>query len=100
MSGILGPPPSPPPGVRKKLWGSQTPRSMASLDTTWDVHADTGSSARRTRDLERPAQVVDALAHRMQSQVARICDRCIETRTIIPYFHHNTIGSLFQAQYY
>src|SRR5215207_7679815 len=68
------------------------------LRTQWDMRADSGALSGRALDPKRPAQVCDALAHRLQAEVSRERTRRIEALTIVRNFQEDLVRVLLQPQ--
>src|SRR5918994_5360771 len=68
------------------------------LRTRWDLRADSGALSGRALDPKRPAQVCDALAHRLQAEVSWERARRIEAPTIVANFQEDLVRVLLQPQ--
>ena len=69
-------------------------RGAYPLRTRWDLRADPGALSGRALDSKRPAQVCDALAHRLQAEVSGKGARRIEALAIVANFQEELTGIL------
>src|SRR5215210_911190 len=87
---------------RSSVWpglprGGPSPGSVP-LRTRWDLRADSGALSGRALDPKRPAQVCDALAHRLQAEVPRERACRIEAPTIVANLQEDLARILLQPQ--
>src|SRR5918998_1583615 len=75
-----------------------SPGERTPLRAQWELRADSGALSGRTLDSKRPAQVCDALAHRLQAEVPRERARRIEAPTIVANFQEDLVRALLQPQ--
>src|SRR5829696_3105034 len=64
------------------------------LRTRWDLRANSAALSGRALDPKRPAQVCDALTHRLQAEVSRERTCRIEALTIVANLQEELVRAL------
>src|SRR5918997_78020 len=81
---------------------SSRPHALRGLEllrlTVRNSYQGSGAPPRPTLDLQRTAQPLGALTHRLQPEVARERSRRIEADPVVSNLQHDTFGLLLQQQ--
>src|SRR5215216_2350167 len=88
-----------PPGVPRSPGIDPSPGERTPLlSTRWDPHANSAALSGRALDPKPPAQVCNALAHRLQAEVSRERTRRFEALTIVVNLQEDLVLLLLQVQ--